>query len=142
MGVKINAQKYPKSDYVAAVNSMCRIIVERSVSPFKRFWIFYRFTQDYQIEQKALKILHNMSNSVIKSRKEELSNKENELIEVDEFGKKKRCKPLLDILLSYSMKEDEAALTDEELRQEVDTFMFAVTGNIKSTHYGLLRFKF
>lgn len=124
MGVNLNAQEYPKSDYVRAVKDMCRIIVERSISATKRFWILYRFSEDYKIEQRALQILHNLSNSIIKSRKTEISSNE-EPIPTDEYGKRKRCRPLLDFLLMESKKE-EAPLTDEELRQEVDTFMFAV----------------
>lgn len=127
MGVKLNAQECPQSDYVKAVKHMCRIIVERSISAIKRHWILYRFTADYKIEQEALKVLHNLSNSVIKSRKAEISGEE-ETIEADEYDyvKRKQYRPLLDILLMESKKEDEP-LTDEELRQEVDTFMFAVT---------------
>lgn len=124
MGVELEAQKYPKSDYVQAVANMCRIIVERSISAYKRFWILYRFTNDYKIERNALKVLHSLSNSVIKMRKEKLNISEKSIIEVDEFGKKIR-KPLLEILLVESIKEEDP-MTDEELRQEVDTFMFAV----------------
>lgn len=126
MGVKLNAQEFPQSDYVKAVKDMCRIIVERSISATKRYWILYRFTADYKIEQEALKVLHNLSNSVIKSRKTNISAGE-ETVKVDEYdyGKRKQYRPLLDILLMESRKE-EKPLTDEELRQEVDTFMFAV----------------
>lgn len=124
MGVKLNAQEHPRSDYVSAVKDMCRIIVERSVSATKRFWILYRFSKDYRIEQKALRVLHNLSNSVIKSRKEDFNDQK--LRQMDDFGRKKRFNALLDILLMESKKED-APLTDDELRQEVDTFMFAVS---------------
>lgn len=124
MGVKLNAQEFPQSDYVRAVKDMCRIIVERTLSPTKMFWLFYRFTNDYKIEQEAVKVLHNLSNSVIRSRKEEMKDQQ-DLIEVDEYGTKKRRRALLDILLIES-KKDKEPLTDDELRQEVDTFMFAV----------------
>lgn len=120
MGVKLNAQEEPQSDYVRAVKDMCRIIVERSISATKRFFLLYRFSEDYKIEQNALKILHSLSNSVIASRKNEV-NKNKYRVEVEENKKR----PLLDILLIESNKETEP-LTDEELRQEVDTFMFAV----------------
>lgn len=124
MGVKINAQEFPQSEYVKAVKDMCRIIVERSISATSRFWLLYCFTKDYKIEREAIRVLHGLSNSVIKARKEEFQNKAEEP-KVDEFGAKKKCRPLLDILLLESKKEKEP-LTDDELRQEVDTFMFAV----------------
>lgn len=122
MGVKLNAQVCAQSEYVKAVKDMCRIIVERSISATKKFWFLYRFSEDYKIEQKALRVLHNMSNSVIKTRK----GQEFKVSEVDEFGRKIKSRPLLDILLLESKKEDEP-FTDDELRQEVDTFMFAVS---------------
>lgn len=124
MGVKINAQEAPQSEYVTAVKDMCRIIVDRSVSATKRFNLLYRLSADYAVERRAVHVLHSLSNSVIKARKEEMKEKPQDA-NVDEFGVKRRNKALLDILLEASQKEEQP-LTDDELRQEVDTFMFAV----------------
>lgn len=124
MGLKINAQRYPTSEYVTSVKEMCRIVMTRAMSAIKRHDFFYRFTSDYMKEQKALKVLHGFSMSVISKRKQELlKNKECNMMESsNEFGIKRR-KAFLDLLLESSEKESDP-LTDEELREEVDTFMF------------------
>ncbi|KAF5277800.1 hypothetical protein FQR65_LT03781 [Abscondita terminalis] len=122
MNTSINAQTNPTSNYVESVKEMCRILMERALS-FKMWDILYMFTTDYQKEQKALNYLHGLSNSVIKTRREEFQTQSltNMTIENDS-GTKKRV-AFLDILLTSSV--DEVPLTHEEIRNEVDTFMFA-----------------
>lgn len=122
MGVSINAQQHPSSEYVKSVKDMCRIVSERGFSFLERYDIFFRFTNDYAVQQKALEILHGFSSSVIKKRRQQLV-EQKECDDVNEFGIKKR-KAFLDLLLEFSQREKEP-LTDEELMEEADTFMFA-----------------
>ncbi|KAJ8943363.1 hypothetical protein NQ318_002596 [Aromia moschata] len=121
MGVSINAQKNTESEYVVAVKELCRIIIERSFSPIQRLDVLYSFTRNYRIEEKSLKILHNYTNSVIKTRKEELKNKTNEDIEEDQLEVRKK-RAFLDLLLNATI--DGSPLPDNIIREEVDTFMF------------------
>ncbi|KAF2892992.1 hypothetical protein ILUMI_13181, partial [Ignelater luminosus] len=125
MGTKVNAQDESESKYVFSVKDMSRIIMQRTFSVLKMFDLFYHFTDDYQKELKALKILHGYTNSVIQSRKQDIikanGNADYTPNYEDDIGRKKR-KTFLDLLLQY--KEDEQSITDEEIREEVDTFMF------------------
>ncbi|RXG69180.1 putative inactive cytochrome P450 family member 4Z2 [Armadillidium vulgare] len=78
-----------------------------------------------KIERECLKILHGFSNETIKDRRKKrkelkLSGEQKSSEEV--FGKKKRL-AFLDLLLEYS--DEYEALSDEDIREEVDTFMFA-----------------
>ncbi|XP_022918968.2 cytochrome P450 4d2-like [Onthophagus taurus] len=114
MGTKINAQENTQSEYVKGVKELCRITVERTVNPMTMFPITYMFTKDYRIERHYLKILHNHTNSVIKRRREELIK--------NDHPKQKRL-AFLDLLLQSTL--DGKPMTDEEIREEVDTFMFA-----------------
>lgn len=94
----------------------------------KRADLIYRFTDMYHQEQKVLKTLHGFTHSVILSRQQELaaetegakqyaSNEENEM------GIKKKT-AFLDLLLQSSV--DGQPLSNEDIREEVDTFMFEV----------------
>lgn len=123
MGVSINAQDFKDSEYVNSVKDMCRIIVERSFSPIEMFDISYKFTKNYQTEKKVLKILHNNTNSVINQRREQLKKKNEAMEKEDDFGVKKKM-AFLDMLLQATV--DGRPLTNEDVREEVDTFMFEV----------------
>lgn len=124
MGVSINAQQRPSSEYVKSVKEMCRITTMRALSFVGQNDFLYKFTKNYAKEQEALKVLHGFTSSVIKRKKEEqLKKKDDDKDDGDAFGIKKK-KAFLDLLLEVSKKEKDP-LSDEELRQEVDTFMFA-----------------
>lgn len=102
---------------------MCQIVLTRALSPWH--WpdfIFYRTSLGRQ-QRKALDVIHGLTNRVIAERKELLKNSKPEENTVeDDTGIKKR-KAFLDILLQSS---EEGGLTTEEIREEVDTFMFEV----------------
>nr|XP_022911487.1 cytochrome P450 4c3-like [Onthophagus taurus] len=126
MGTAVNAQTDTDSFYVHSVKHMLRIIVERTLSPMGQFNCTYQLTNNYRVERKAVNILHNYTYSVIKRKKEELKklnqNGNTQNYDVDEIGMKRR-KAFLDLLLEYSMVEGNT-LSDEDIREEVDTFMF------------------
>ncbi|XP_023013819.2 cytochrome P450 4c3 [Leptinotarsa decemlineata] len=128
MGVSMNAQTDTQSEYVFAVKEMCRITVDRTFSPIKMFNTLYPLTADYYKEKKYVNTLHEKTNSIIISRQKELIRKRAEEIssgdsvprEDEGTGIKKRM-AFLDLLL----QTPDETLTNEDIRQEVDTFMFA-----------------
>lgn len=115
----------------------------------------FRMTKLYQEHQSCIKTLHGFSNRVIKERKAEITDQNNNdrnnndnnnnnngnssnnvknlnmLDETDEskyefidFPRKKRL-AFLDLLIEASQSGNE--LSDEDIREEVDTFMFEVS---------------
>lgn len=132
MGVSINAQENSDSQYVSATKSSCNILIERTFSIWKQFDIMYRFSNTYKLQNESLEILHNFTSSVIEQKKKEWEKnlKENQAKGVKEkpddqsdLGIKKRM-AFLDLLLHYNQEND--SLTDTDIREEVDTFMFEV----------------
>lgn len=127
MGVSVEAQKYEHSDYIKNVKLMCRIGLVRTTSIIKGNDIFYRFCPEFFWEKKAVKELHDVTYSVIDKRMNCTNAKISDVIKVwdhSDIAKKKRL-AFLDILLESTV--DGQPLSREDIREEVDTFMFEVS---------------
>lgn len=134
MGTKINAQDQPGSEYVSAVKEMSMIVFRRAYSIHSQFdWIF-PFTGLYREQKKLLRVLHGFSSQMIGLRRAQLMN---EVVQKKEG--KKLC--FLDLLLNAN--GNGASLSDTDIRDEVDTFMFGghdtTTSGISFTLYHLSR---
>lgn len=90
--------------------------------------LFKIFANKLYVKQNELvQILHNFTEEVIKARRDELvqSLKQEKNVDLnDEVGKRSSKMALLDILLKSSV--DGQSLSNEDIREEVDTFMFGV----------------
>ncbi|XP_062437006.1 cytochrome P450 4B1-like [Rhea pennata] len=113
-----NCQTQNNSDfYIKAVYDLSYLVVQRIRTLFLS-GVFYGITRKGYRFQEACKLAHTHTEKVIKERKLLLCNeKEREKIE------KKRHLDFLDILLC-AKDENGVGLSDEDLRAEVDTFMF------------------
>lgn len=139
MGTSVNAQSNPKSEYVHSVKEMCRIVVARVADPLKTNELLFSVSPDKKIQAKAIEILHSYTDSMIKQRKE-LKGQLPLQIRRDSMGvvvKKKLA--FLDMLLEYNAK-GETLMDEEQIRDEVDTFMFAVSDRKSENESGYLNF--
>uniref|UniRef100_A0A915BZB5 Cytochrome P450 n=2 Tax=Parascaris univalens TaxID=6257 RepID=A0A915BZB5_PARUN len=116
MGVKVNAQIDHDSPYVIAVEKVTRLGMEYSINPF--YWlqpVWYASGKALETNN-AVEVLKRFTEKVVKERRANYSC----VKRVDLHDKKKAA--LLDMLLE--MQHDNK-LSDEDIREEVDTFMFA-----------------
>ncbi|NXT84504.1 CP4B1 protein, partial [Zapornia atra] len=113
-----NCQVQSNSDYyIRAVYDLSYLMSNR-VQNFSYRDVFYDLTSKGREFQNACKLAHTHTDKVIKERKMLLSSEK----ELDKIQKKKHL-DFLDILLC-TKDANGAGLSDEDLRAEVDTFMF------------------
>ncbi|XP_017093169.1 probable cytochrome P450 4s3 [Drosophila bipectinata] len=125
MGIKKHAQLQSDSEYVRAVQTICRVLHKQSFSFWQRLNVFFKYTQAGRERDNCLKVLHDETTRVIRLRREQLLQERAESrpeAEQDDVGGKRRL-AFLDMLLLTQM-EGGAELSDTDIREEVDTFMF------------------
>ncbi|CAJ1062693.1 cytochrome P450 4B1 [Xyrichtys novacula] len=107
-----------KNEYIKAVYDLSVLVNKRARNfLLHNNFAFYLSPVGYRF-RKACKVAHDHTANVIKKRKEALKN-----VKDLESIKKKRHLDFLDILLQ-SRDENKQGLSDEDMRAEVDTFMF------------------
>ncbi|XP_037687119.1 cytochrome P450 4V2 isoform X2 [Choloepus didactylus] len=116
MGKNINAQNNGDSEYVRAVYRMSDIILQRMKLPWLWFELPYLMFKEGREHKRSLKILHTFTNNVISERANEMKTEE-------ECRGKNKHRAFLDFLLCATDDEGNK-LSHEDIREEVDTFMF------------------
>nr|ALX81392.1 cytochrome P450 [Liposcelis entomophila] len=124
MGTVVDAQRGGEKEYVKATLRMSQIFQIRQLTPYLHWdWIF-KITSTGREHEKWLKVLHGFTKRVIQERKKaykENQKLKNSEVEFSDVGEKKKIS-FLDLLIEMSEKENK--MTEEEIREEVDTFMF------------------
>ncbi|XP_022171029.1 cytochrome P450 4C1-like [Myzus persicae] len=120
MGVNLRSQEGKSMDYVKAIKNVSQILIKRIFT----FWywneIVFNLSSLGRDFRKSLKLLHDFTENVIRERRKILENVEQN--KPDENGKK-RIYSFLDLLVGVS-EENPGAMTDKDIREEVDTFLF------------------
>ncbi|XP_035735155.1 cytochrome P450 4C1-like [Vespa mandarinia] len=127
MGVNINMQRNTKNEYGMAVHRFTELFMYRLYRPWLAWDWLFALTQIGKEYYSTINIMHTFTREVIKKKKmarELKSNMDDKAsLALDEIGKSTR-KAFLDLLLD-ARERNENHMTDEELREQVDTFMFA-----------------
>lgn len=123
MGVSIGAQKGKNLEYVEAIHNLADFFNQRACRPWLWTDFLFGLTSLGRHFNRDIDILHNFTDKVIKEKKEKLlaSSKDIEMSNEGEFRTKKR-KTFMDILLDMHVNGQQ--LSEADIREEVDTFMF------------------
>ncbi|KAM4837278.1 cytochrome P450 4V2 [Thomomys bottae] len=124
MGKNIGAQTNGDSEYVRAVYRMSDMIHRRMKMPW--FWLdlWYLMFKEGWEHKRGLKILHTFTNNVIADRAREMkATDEYSNGDGNSIPSKTKRKAFLDLLLSVT-DDDGNKLSHDDIREEVDTFMF------------------
>ncbi|KAL5234003.1 hypothetical protein ACI65C_001413 [Semiaphis heraclei] len=123
MGTEMNAQKGKSAEYVHSIKSACKSVIERIF----KFWLWndlvFKMSKTGQSFFKSIKVLHEYTDNVIKSKRASLNNSGIEKVQSDsKFGKTQK-KSFLDLLLNV-LNDTPNQMSDKDIREEVDTFLF------------------
>ncbi|CAH1399001.1 unnamed protein product [Nezara viridula] len=114
MGVKLNTDDETQNKYVEAVKRIPEAIILR----YLKFWLHsdfvYNLTKDGRNFKKDLNLAHSFTKKIISERRMLYKNQK-----ADNSENKSKKKAFLDCLLEMG-----EALTDQDICEEVDTFMF------------------
>lgn len=141
MGTTVNAQHDPDNRYVRNVKRMSVLFLLRVVSPLAGRPEIYTVVHPNAYEQrKIVRELHEFTDNVITNRRKQLQSEQTLDINRNVEGVYTKQKmTFLDLLLNVTI--DGKPLSDEDIREEVDTFMFeghdTTTSGISFTIYQL-----
>lgn len=126
MGIKMNAQGNPLSEYVISVKKMCYFVMQRAKTFTGRFNFTYQLSRNYYKQKKVSRVIQRYTDNVINSRKKEFEREGDPTKEItyDDLGRKRKL-AFLDLLLRARV--DGQPLSHKTIRDEVNTFMFAVS---------------
>lgn len=116
MGKTINAQDNKDSEYVNAIYRTSSLIQERQKSPWIWWDFAFRQTRYGKEYYKCLGVLHDFTKSVIKEKMKSFAQQNKTQ------GSKPKRLAFLDMLLSVA--DGGKVLSLDDIREEVDTFMF------------------
>ncbi|XP_063834694.1 cytochrome P450 4C1-like [Ostrinia nubilalis] len=121
LGVDFTDHTILNSQYVTATEQIFNTMVDR----FQKFWLHskhtFRWSNVKRKQDACLKILHNMSYTVLKRRKAEFDS--NNILPERKTGNTsgKKFKAFMDLLLELSMEK--GVMNDREIREHVDTMI-------------------
>ncbi|XP_069600465.1 cytochrome P450 4V2-like isoform X1 [Ranitomeya imitator] len=126
MGKKLYAQSNSNSDYIHAIYKMSDIIHRRQKMPWLWPDFLYSKLKEGKEHDRNLGILHSFTDSVIRERAKEMRtqcSRGKSLTSKLKSIKRKKRSAFLDMLLNTT-DDSGNALNYQDIREEVDTFMF------------------
>uniref|UniRef100_UPI003B639677 cytochrome P450 4C1-like n=1 Tax=Odontomachus brunneus TaxID=486640 RepID=UPI003B639677 len=133
MGTSLHSLGAAQEKYRHDVRQMSQLSIYRLFRPWLHYDLIYALTSAGRLQKKTLKNLHEFTEKIITERKlyhERTNNKylhdlaNDDAMETDDVkihGSRKKRLAMLDLLIAASQENH---LSDLDIREEVDTFMF------------------
>lgn len=144
LGKKLNVQIEPDCEYLRAVQKASDIIHHRSFDSLAHTEVYFQMTRNARIFQKCIATIHGFTDNVITNKRDVLlKNRSHGKLNFnfDECGPRKKM-AFIDILLNSTV--DGKSLTNEEIRDEIVTLMFAghetITSGVSFLLYNLAKY--
>ncbi|CAK1578178.1 unnamed protein product [Parnassius mnemosyne] len=122
MGMSFNAQRDKESKYVKAIGELSSIVALRMRNAFMAEETIFNLSTYKKIQDQALNIIHGHTRKVIETRREELKKANITTMAANSDIGTKNKYAFLDLLLLSEV--DGNRISDELIREEVDTFLF------------------
>ncbi|XP_022256706.1 cytochrome P450 4V2-like, partial [Limulus polyphemus] len=123
MGVKLKAQDNDDSPYVKALHNVCALFMARIMRPWLWPDFFFNNSSLGSIYKENINKVIGYSREVIKIRKDRLLKETKGVDSISKEDYQNKRETFLEILLRLHMHNN--SLSEEDVREEVDTFMFA-----------------
>ncbi|CAH1732233.1 cytochrome P450 4C1 [Aphis gossypii] len=126
MGCEFNSQENSQLEYVKALDELTAIMQKRFITPWLKPNFLFNLTSLSKRQNACIDVIHTFTKKVIKDRKDNYKLFNNQMSDANKneiHHGKKYNKALLDLLLELS--DDGKILSDKDIQEEVDTFMFA-----------------
>ncbi|XP_038061793.1 cytochrome P450 4V2-like isoform X2 [Patiria miniata] len=122
MGKNIHAQEDGQNEYMQAVIKMSELALDRMKYPWLWPNMLYGILPNGRRQAECLKVLHDTTNQVIQERSQDFVNLHPRGLDDQSADQPKKRLAFLDLLLH--MKQEDETVTFDDIREEVDTFMF------------------
>ncbi|KAL6262132.1 hypothetical protein P5V15_007231 [Pogonomyrmex californicus] len=131
MGTSLQELGNKAQEYRQAIYEMGEILIYRIMRPWIASETIFALTSMGRKQAKCLKILHAFTEKIIEDRKQyhertngrylNFANGMDKLDDNEVIGMKKKRLAMLDLLISLARDNQ---ITDQDIREEIDTFMF------------------
>ncbi|KAL2078541.1 hypothetical protein ACEWY4_026226 [Coilia grayii] len=112
------------SEYISAILKLSVLVVKRQRRLAHHWdWVYWRSPEGREF-RKACAVVHGFTASIVQQRRAELEQQGASESHTEENGDRKKVTDFIDLLL-LSRDEDGNGLTDEEIKAQANTFMFA-----------------
>ncbi|XP_029347825.1 cytochrome P450 4C1-like [Acyrthosiphon pisum] len=126
MGCEFNSQENSQLEYVKALDELTAIMQKRFITPWLKPNLLFNLTSLSKRQKACIDVIHTFTRKVVKERKDNFKLFNGQTSDANKkktHYEKKPNRALLDLLIEVS--EDGKVLSDEDIQEEVDTFMFA-----------------